>query len=365
MKKIVIAITILASIFASCGKQTEETKPIRKDITETVFASGVLEAEGTYTLTARTDGNIAELNFRENETVEQGQMLALVDNKQNNINAESGKVLFEIAQSNVSPDSPKLLQAENEMQKAKQKMEYDLNQLNRYKKLLEARSITESEFQKVELQYNISVKDYQNALKNYDMVAQQAEQQLVINRAQKDINRIISGYNQINAVKSGRVLRKYKQVGDFVRQGEAIALIGNTDSVYAKVNIDEGSIARIKVGQEAVIQLNTSKEKTYNGRVSEILPTFDEASQSFVCKISFADDLDFKIIGTQLHTNITIGVTKNALLIPRNFLGYDNAVQVKGESAPQRVETKIISSEWVQVLGGIDENTVIITDNIR
>ena len=365
MKKIMIAITILASIFASCGKQTVETKPIRKDITETVFASGALEAEGIYNLTARTDGYIVELNFRENEPVEQGQMLAKVDNKQNNINAESGKVLFDIAQSNVSPDSPKILQAENEMQKAKQKMEYDLNLLNRYKKLLEARSLTESEFQKVELQYNISAKDYENTLKNYDLVRQQAEQQLVINRAQKDINRIISGYNQIYAVKSGRVLRKFKQVGDFVSQGEAIALIGNTDSIYAKVNIDEGSIGKIKVGQEAIIQLNTNKDKTCNGKVSEILPMFDEASQSFVCKIVFVDNLDFKIIGTQLHTNINVGVTENALLIPRNFLDYDNAVRIKGVSAPKRIETKIISNEWVQVLGGIDENTVLITDNIR
>jgi len=365
MKRIIITATIVISILTSCGKQIEETKPIRKDITETVFASGTLEADGTYSLTARADGYIVELNFRENEEVKKGQILALIDNKQSTINAESGRVLFEIAKSNVQPNSPKFIQAENEMLKAKQKMEYDSSLYSRYKNLLAAQSISRMEFEKIELQFNISKTEYKNAQQNYDLVKQQAEQQLIINRTQKDVNRIISDHNQIFAIKSGRVLRKFKQVGDFVRQGEAIAIIGNTEFVYAKVSIDEGSISKIKSEQDAFIQLNTNKEKVYKGTVAEILPTFDESTQSFICKVYFVDSVDFKIIGTQLQANINVGITKDALLIPRNYLGYDNEVRVKGEPKPKRISTKIVSSDWVQVLSGIDENTVLITDNIK
>ena len=47
----------------SCGKKSEETKPIRKDITKTVFASGILEAKNTYNLTAQADGYLVAINF--------------------------------------------------------------------------------------------------------------------------------------------------------------------------------------------------------------------------------------------------------------------------------------------------------------
>lgn len=365
MKRTILCTVIIISVITSCMKQTEETKPIRKDITESVFASGTLEAEGTYSLTARTDGYIVALNFKENDIVKQGQILAEIDNKQNFIHAKSGEVLYEMAQSNNLPGSPQFRQAENEMQNAKQKMEYDQSLLNRYKNMLEAKSISEVEFKKVELQYNLSKTEYQNSLQNYSLVKQEATQQLVIKQAQKDINRIISAHNNISALKTGRVLKKFKQTGDYVRQGEAIAIIGSPEFIYAKVNIDESFINKIKVGQEAFIQLNVNKEKVYKGKVVEILPIFDEATQSFICKLEFVDDLDFKIVGTQLQTNIKVDILENALLIPRNYLGYDNEVHIKGESRPKRIKTKIVSTDWVQVLSGIDENTILITDNIK
>lgn len=364
MKRIIIP-TLIACMIISCGKRIEQSTPIRKDITEAVFASGVLEAEGTYNLTARTDGYIVELNFKENDLVKQGQILAVIDNQQNIINAENGKVLFEIARINALPGSPQLVQAENELLKAKQKSEFDQNLLDRYKKMLDARSISEAEFEKAQLQANISETEYQNAQQNLNLVKQQIEQQLSINRTLNEVNRVMSAYNRIYAVKPGRVIMKNKQPGDFVRQGESIAVIGNAEKIYARVSIDESSISKVKQGQEAYIQLNTNKEKIYKGKVTEILPRFDEITQSFICRIYFTEEPEFKIAGTQLQANIIVGESKNALVIPRNYLGYGNEVMVKGETEPRRIETGIVSGEWVQVLEGIDEQTVLVTDNVK
>jgi multidrug efflux pump subunit AcrA (membrane-fusion protein) len=161
-------------------------------------------------------------------------------------------------------------------------------------------------------------------------------------------------------VKAGKVYRKYKEVGDFVRQGESIALIGDPKELYARVSIDEQSIDQVKVGQEALIELNINEKKQYQGKVSEILPAFDDTSQSFVAKITFSDTLDFGIINTQLQANIIVETLENALLIPRRFLGYGQEVLVKGEEEPTKVETKIVSSKWVHVVSRLDENTVIV-----
>ncbi len=362
--KSVIAGVFVFILASSCGKKSEETKPIRKDVTETVFASGVLEADGTYNLTAQTDGYLLQINFKEGDIVKEGSVLAVVDNKENKYNTESTNALYNIAQSNLSPNAPALMQAKNNVAVAKHNLQQDSLQLERYKKLLTTKSVAQVDFENAELKYQTSLANYESSKESFKLQKQQAEQSLINNKALKEVNRVVFGNNEIRAVVSGRVYEKRKQKGDFVRKGDVIAVIGNADNLYAKINVDESNIGKIKVGQEALIQLNTNKEKLYKATVGEIYPAFDDASQSFYCKLVFTDSLDFKISGTQLQSNIIVGFQKNALLIPRNYLNFDGTVQVKGEKLPTKVVTNFVSTYWVQVLSGIDDKTVLITENV-
>jgi multidrug efflux pump subunit AcrA (membrane-fusion protein) len=359
-----IAIAVFASILSSCGKPTEETKPIRKDVTETVFASGTLEANGTYSLTSQTDGYLVQVYFEEGNIVKENQVLAVVDNKQNIFNTKSANALYEISRSNLSANAPSLAQAKNSSIIAKQKMESDSAQAARYKNLFKSNSVSRTEYDNIELQYQTSKANYANSLENYNLVKQQAEQQVIMNEAQKDVNRNLSANNEITAVFTGKVYKKFKQKGDYVRKGDIIATIGDPTFIYAKVSIDESSISKVQLGQEAIISINPVKGKTYKGKVAEIFPAFDEATQSFICKLFFTDSLDFRVINTQLQSNIVIGETKNALLIPRNYLKYGDFVEVKGKKQPIKVTTRLVSSQWVLIEDGITENDVIITDNI-
>ncbi len=362
--KSVIAGMFVLILASSCGKKSEETKPIRKDVTETVFASGVLEAEGTYNLTAQTDGYLLQINFKEGDIVKEGSVLAVVDNKENKYNTESTNALYTIAQSNLSPNAPALMQAKNNVAVAKHNLQQDSLQLERYRKLLTTKSVAQIDFENAELKYQTSLANYGSSKESYKLQKQQAEQALINNKALKEVNRVVFGNNEIRAVVRGRVYEKRKQKGDFVRKGDVIAVIGNANNLYAKINVDESNIGKIKVGQDALIQLNTNKEKLYKATVGEIYPAFDDASQSFYCKLIFSDSLDFKISGTQLQSNIIVGFQKNALLIPRNYLNFDGTVQVKGEKLPTKVVTNFVSTYWVQVLSGIDDKTVLITENV-
>jgi multidrug efflux pump subunit AcrA (membrane-fusion protein) len=359
MKHKIGGLLVLAAFFAACTQQTEETKPVRKDVTETVFVSGVLEANGIYHLTAQTDGYLTQVNFKENDIIQAGMVLATIDNKQNIINTEGSLALYEWAKNNASANAPSLLQAKNAAQIAQKKLQVDSLQAVRYKKLLDANSIARADYEQVFLQYQNSKTSYANTLENYRQLKQQADQQVLVNESQKDVNKVLSGNNQIRAVFTGRVYEKFKQQGDFVKQGDVIASIGDASFIYAKVSIDESNIRKVQVGQEAVIQLNTDKEKTYKGKVAEILPAFNEATQSFTGKLFFTDPLDFKIVNTQLQANIIVGLNKNALLIPRRFLDYGNFVTVKGKNKPVHVVTRFVSNEWVQVESGLDENAMI------
>lgn len=352
------------ALMASCAQPTQQTKPIRKDVIETVFGSGVLEAHNTYQLTAQNDGYLVALKFEEGDLIQQGQVLAIIDNIENDLNAKNAEALYDIALRNTQMSAPTLLQAQIAIDNAKQKLAQDRIQEQRYKRLLEKNSIAQNDYETVLLSFETAKTNYESAVQQYKKLEQEAQQQVVTNQTQKKVNQAILGKNLIRAVVSGKVYQKLKQPGDFVKRGEIIATLGDPDFIYAQVNIDEGSIAKVKIGQEALVQLNTQKTKAYKAQVWKILPSFDEAQQSFICQLKFKEPLDFSIVKTQLQSNITVDTQRNALLIPRNFLEYGGYVRLKGQAQKVKVETNFVSSDWVQVLAGMDENAVLITTNI-
>jgi RND family efflux transporter MFP subunit len=365
MKRI-LNILFLGLIFTivSCGKKTLEGKPERKDITETVFASGTLEPENKYNLTAQSDGYITEIRFTEGDIVKTGQVLAMIDNKSTDINASSAESLLNLAAQNASAEGPTLKQALQNVQLLKDHSDQDSLQYSRYQKLFQSNSVSKLELENSKLLSETSKTNYVNALQNYRLAKQQTEQQLILQRSQRDVSSVSSDFNSVKAVVGGKIYKKLKMVGDFVRRGDILAVIGDPDSLFSKLSVDETNIAKIKVGQKVIIQLNTLKDKNYNGTISEIYPAFDEQTQSFFCKVIFDPAPDFKISGTQLQANIIVDEKKNVLVIPRAFLGFGNKVTVKDKGEVE-VETGFISNDLVEIVKGLDDNAIIISDKVK
>jgi RND family efflux transporter MFP subunit len=346
----------------SCGRPKFETKPIKQDISETVFGSGTLEAENSYNLSAEANGYLKKADFKEGDLISQGQVLAVVENRETEINQVGSGRLLEIAKENTTNRSPSLQQAQNSVTLTKAKLEQDTLLYKRYKDLWTSNSVAKVDFENAELQYTTSKENYENALENLKLAKQQVNQELINKQTNNEIDLVKRSKNQIRALAAGKVYKKYKEAGDLVRNGDSIALIGNPQSIYAKINIDESSIDKIHLGQEALIQLNTNKSKSYKAKIIEIAPSYDQDSQSYQCKLEFIDPLEFKILGTQLQSNIIISKNPNAILIPRNFLNLDGTVQIKGHKTRTKIKTKFIGKDWVQVLEGLTLQSVITSD---
>ncbi|MEX1239928.1 MAG: HlyD family efflux transporter periplasmic adaptor subunit [Cyclobacteriaceae bacterium] len=357
----ILLLIVIAAILIACGKPTSETKPVRNNITETVFASGILIPGDQYNLTSLTDGYIVQLNIDEGDTVKAGQLLAMVDNEQSVINARSADKLLTIAAENARPDAPALRQAEINLELAKQQLFQDEKQAERYKKLYESNSVSKLEYENILLALQNSKTNIIGLQENYKLLRQQADQQLIIQKSQKDINSVSQNYNALRAVIGGKVYLMEKELGDYIRKGDVIAEMGSPKHLYALLSVDESSISKIKLNQTALIQLNTQLQKTYQGIVTKIYPSFDAKSQSFYCEVEFTEPLEFRISGTQLQGNIIIQNKENVLVIPRNYLGYSNKVRIKGKGEII-VETGFISNDWVEILKGLDETTIIVTD---
>jgi multidrug efflux pump subunit AcrA (membrane-fusion protein) len=362
MKKISVFLSIILAIFLfSCGKKTETTTVQRKDITEMVFATGSLKADDEYLVAAQADGYLKTLNFEEGDVINAGKVLAVIDNKQSLVNVNQTGKLLAIAKANASENAPLIQQIRININLAKEKLKQDELQAERFRKLLETNSIAKVEYENATLAVlntKANIKALEEQIANLQV---NANQQVIVQQQQNEVSNAVADYNQIIAYVSGKVYKKRKQLGDYVKKGDVIAVVGNPNKIYANLSIDESNMSKIKLGQSVIIQLNTNAQKTYKAQLAEILPSFDETTQSFYVKAFFSENLDFTITGTQLQANITIAEKKNALVIPRSYLGFGNKVFIEKKKLAN-VKTGIISTDWVEITGGLTENQSILKE---
>ena len=184
-------ILFIALFFTACKNETsDEVKPVRKDISEIVFASGSLESDNKYNLTAQTDGNIIKLNLVEGTNVSINQIVATIDNKQNIINTKNATEQLKITKYNTTDNAPLLQQINANIEAAKEKLSQDVIQEKRYQELYNQSSVTKVELEKMQLSTKTSKANLAALQQQYKSLQQQNQQQYI---------------TQANAVKSNVV----------------------------------------------------------------------------------------------------------------------------------------------------------------
>ena len=121
-------------------------------------------------------------------------------------------------------------------------------------------------------------------------------------------------------------------------------------------------IVKVDKGQTIYIHLNTYTDRTFKARVTKIYPGFNTDQQSYTVEAAFLEMPEKLFSGTQLQANVELSDAKEALMIPTAYLLPNNTVRLEdGTTKTIKVGTK--DSQWVQVLGGISEQDVIIKNN--
>ncbi len=363
MKSVKWILPLALIIFgASCKPKFDEATPKTGPVTEAVFASGKIEPKDAYILTAMFDGYILKSFVTENDIVKDGQELFRLDNRQQNTQVNIAKTNVDFARINASATSPALLQLKAQINAAKIKMETDSVTLTRYQRLATTNSVSKQDLDMANLNYRSSVSNYQAAMENYKASANKVSQDFSNSQSQLQNAQAGNQYYNLQAIGSGKIYQIFKKQGDLVRKGDQVAQLGNPDSTVINMDIDEGSISKIVIGQQVLVELNTQKNKTYEARVSKIYPHFNESSQSYKVEARFVTDPQGLISGTQLQANIITNKKDNALLIPHKFVMGGNKVLVQKDKKNDTVAitTGIVSDDWIEVLTGLNATDKIV-----
>ncbi|MEM6767540.1 MAG: HlyD family efflux transporter periplasmic adaptor subunit [Bacteroidota bacterium] len=360
MNKYIYSFTllILMGISATSCSQQECAEVKRTDIIDAVFASGQLIPDEEYLVTANTESYLLEAFVEEGDTVKKGMPLFVLSNESQAAQLTNAEVTYIDAQRKLKDDSPQIRQMELQIAQAQSQLTTDKNNLSRYEKLVETGAVSQVEYDKARLQFEnskhqleIQEESLAELLTASQLNLQNAETQLIL---QQEGNRDFFLASAIH----GQVLTVYKTQGDLVRRGESVAQVGGGELVM-KLFIAEEDINRIKVGQEAMISLNTDPDNVHKARISKIFPSFDTQEQSFMAEAVFEEFPSQLFPYTQIQANIIINTHRNALVVPTAYLTDGTHVLLEDGSS-QEVEIGLQQADWTEVLSGLTESQVIL-----
>lgn len=348
---------VALSLLSSCNSK-ETTTPTRKNIEDVVFASGFIEQENQYIISASVDGILTTIPVSEGAKITNNTTVAVIKSEVQNNQLADAQAVYNNAVTNASANASILQQIQTNINQAKSQLSLDKVNYERYKDLREKKSVSQLDFEKSELQYKASQSKLLELQDSYK--ATEADLKLSEKRSLVQVNTqkaILDDYKLSSSI-SGTVINVFKKQGELIRRGEAVAEIGS-GAFIIKLFVAEDDIKKVNLNQAVLAHLNSSPDETFKAKISKIHPSFNATEQSYVVEAKF-DQVPNKIFsGSQLQANIEIGSRKNVLVIPTEYIVRENKVILKnGEERALKIGRK--NSQWTEVISGLYEEDIIV-----
>lgn len=292
-KKIIIAIVVIALVVAGFylfkghsnvrGIHLEIVKAQRGTITNTVTATGTIEAVKEVEVGTQVSGIIDKIYVDYNSVVKKGQVIAEMDRV--NLQAE-------------------LKSGEAQLAKAKAEYEYQLKNYNRNKQLHDKDLIADAD-------YESSLYDYQSAKAAY-------------NQAQASIVKVRQnlGYATITSPIDGVVISRAVEEGQTVASGFStptlFTIAKDLTDMRVIAAIDEADIGNIKDGDDVNFTVDAYPNDIFKGKVTQVrLEATVTSNVTTYSVVISAPNPDLKLKpGLTANVSITTLNVENILTIP-------------------------------------------------
>src|SRR5450432_2107110 len=156
----------LIIFLASCVK-TQTIHPQRKDIVEAVYASGKIMPQDEYNIYALISGTVIQKNKDDGDTVKAGEILYLVKGESQAALLQAANANYNLAQQNLSTNSPVLNDLKLAVQNAEQNYLNDSLLFIRYSNLLASNATKQIDYDQAKLNFSIAKNGKKSAEEKY------------------------------------------------------------------------------------------------------------------------------------------------------------------------------------------------------
>lgn len=351
--------SLLISLFtlAACQPDQETTKPVVQDITESVYASGILKSQNQYQAFATVSGIVNQVFVQDGERVEVGTPLLSIEDDAQRLRTENVRLTNEFNSLNVNRG--KIDEAKSFLSLTESQLRNDSVNLTRQRNLWAQNIGTKQALEQKEIAYKSAEVNY-NAAKEK---LQELERQLKYQSRQAQNNLLISKNSSKDFVLKSQVKGKVYQLniekGEIVGPQAPVAIIGNDEKYILEMQIDEYDIVSIKTGMPVLVVLNSYRDSVFDAVVSKINPIMNVQSKTFTIEAEFLNPPEVLYPNISFEANVLISTKKDALLIPRNYLLNDSTVLTKnGEKLI--VKTGLKDYQMVEIISGIAKTEELV-----
>ena len=235
-----------------------------------IETNGTLEAEREVDIVARTGGPLVALNTEEGVQVKAGDLLAQIDELEARAQVEIARVALQDA----------------------------------------------------EIVYNRAKASLENAVVSQE-VYDTALSALESAKAQLSGNEIQLGYTRITAPFDGLIIQRAVKFGETVTAGQQLFRISDFDPLLCVIGVPERDLARLSVGQPAVLRVEAFPGEQFQGRVLRISPVVDAATGTI--RVTLEVNRQGRLSpGMFAGVRLVTDVRQDALIMPKRALSLES-----------------------------------------
>ena len=271
-------------VLAGCQQKEAPAAPLRvvmvaqpatAELGRTSY-SGEVRARQEADLSFRVAGKVTQRLVEVGSQVKKGQVLAVLDPTDANLQLNAAQAQLESSQS---------------VERTAK------TELERYRQLLPSNAISRSQFDQIENQYKTARSTVQQARANYDVVSNQA------------------AYSTLRADKNGVVVTRHVEVGQVVNAGQPIYTLAMAGEREVIIGVPEQLVNQLSVRQPVQVSLWSNAEQLLPAYIREISPAAD-ASRTFAVRVAFSNASAPVNIGQSARVFVTAANSNQQLSIP-------------------------------------------------
>ena len=278
--------------------------------------TGTIEPSDVVYLYARAAGDVTSVLVKAGDTVEAGQLLAVIDTKQ----VES---------------------AENAMESARLSYESAQSTLSRQELLYAGGDISEQEYEQYQNQAESSRLAYESAKMSYE---NQVE------------------YSNITAPVSGVIESCSIEAFDHISANDQLCVISGEGAQTLKFKVTERIAGNLTAGDELRVEKDG---ETYSGSITEVSGMADASTGLFEVKGSI-NGADSVASGSVVKIYLVSDRAENVMTVPVDAVYFDGGVgnvylYQDGTVHKQQVEVGIFDSSLAEIQSGLTESDLVIS----
>ena len=246
------------------GTKVTAEKVARRNITETVNASGKVYPVVEVKMSPDISGEIVELNVKEGDSVKKGQVLAKIYGDIYATQRDQAAAIVTQQQAQLANSQASIGALQAQLDQAKKT--YDMQ-----KQLYDEKIISANEFNTADAAYKSALANYNAAREGINAsIAGVQSAKAALAKADKDIS-LATLVSPMNGVISLLNVKKGERVvGSSMMAGTEMMRIADMNEMEVRVDVGENDIPKVHIGDSASIEVDAYNDRKFIGIVTEI-----------------------------------------------------------------------------------------------